>query len=125
MWQSTSVAEVSFDQFCLLLLLFSTNIIYLQSFNQLVANNKQVAAANYVSTNSNLGIADAMRQTTLTQCFNPPRPLGATMLPDGYHSFVINGTKYLLNNMTKHLIIVPTSPAAASVDAQSITPVDL
>jgi hypothetical protein len=64
MWQSTSVAEVSFDWFCLLLLLFFTNITYLQSFIQLVANNKQVAAANYVFTNSNLSIADAMRQTT-------------------------------------------------------------
>jgi hypothetical protein len=114
MWQSTSVAEVSFDQFCLLLLLFSTNIIYLQSFNQLVANNKQVAAANYVSTNSNLGIADAMRQTTLTQCFNPPR-LGHTMLPDGYWTIVIDGMKYLLNDTTNHLIIVPA--VAASVTA--------
>ncbi len=123
MWQSTSVAEVSFDWFCLLLLLFSTNIIYLQSFNQLIANNKQVAAAN--STNSNVGIADAMRQTTLTQCFNPPRPAATTTLPDGYSTFVIDGTKYLLNDTTNHLIIVPTPPAAASVTAQSITPVDL
>jgi hypothetical protein len=47
------------------------------------------------------------------------------MLPDGYHTFVINGTKYLLNNTTNHLIIVSTPPAEASVDDQSITPVDL
>jgi hypothetical protein len=38
---------------------------------------------------------------------------------------VINGTKYLLKDTTNHLIIVPTPPAEASVDAQSITPVDL
>jgi hypothetical protein len=78
-----------------------------------------------VSTNSNLGIADAMRQTTLMQCFNPPPCLGAMMLPDGYRTFVINGTKYLLNDTANHLIIIPTPPAAASVDAQSITPVNL
>jgi hypothetical protein len=87
-----------------------------------VANNKQVTAANYVSTNSNLGIADAMRQTTLTQCFNPP-PLAPTTLPDGYRTIMIDGTKYLLNNTMNHLLIMPT--AAASVTAQSITPVDL
>jgi hypothetical protein len=99
--------------------------MYLQSFNQIVASNKQVAAANYVSTNSNLGIADAMHQTTLTQCFNPPPRLGATTLLDGYWTFVIDGTKYILNNTRNHLIIVPTPPAAVSVDAQSITPVVL
>jgi hypothetical protein len=56
------------------------------------------------------------------QCFNPPC-LGATTLPDGYWTFVIDGTKYLLNNTTNHLIVVLT--VAASVTAQSITPVDL
>jgi hypothetical protein len=38
-----------------------TNTTTFQSFNHLVANNKQVAAAASVSTNSNLGIADAMQ----------------------------------------------------------------
>ncbi len=109
---------------------FFTNITYLQSFIQLVANNKQVAAANSVFTNSNLSIADAMRQTTLTQCFNPaPRPLGTatTTLPDGCYTLVIDGTKYLVNDTANHMIIVPNPPpsVAASVDAQSITPVDL
>jgi hypothetical protein len=40
---------------------------------------------------------------------------------------VIDGTKYLVNDTTNHMIIVPNPPpsVAASVDAQSITPVDL
>jgi hypothetical protein len=88
-----------------------------------VANNKQVAAAASVSTNSNLGITDAMHQTTLMECFNPPHPLAPTMLPDGYWTIMIDGTKYLLNDMTNHLMIVST--VTASVTAQSITPIDL
>jgi hypothetical protein len=105
-----------------LVFLFFANIIYLQPFNQLVANNKQVAAANSVSANSNLGIADAMHQTTLKQCFNPPC-LAPMMLPDCYWTIVIDGTKYLLNDMTNHLMIVLN--VAASVTAQSITPINL
>jgi hypothetical protein len=44
-------------------------------------------------------------------------------LPDGYQTIMMDGTKYLLNNMTNHLMIVPT--VAESVTAQSITTVDL
>ncbi len=40
-------------------------------------------------------------------------------LPDGYRTFVINGTKYLLNNKMNHLMIVPTATA------QSIIPIHL
>jgi hypothetical protein len=66
-----------------------------------------------------------MCQTTLTQCFNAaaaPAP-AQTSLPSGYHTIVIGGKKYLLNDTTNHLMIVPT--VAASVAAQSITPIAL
>jgi hypothetical protein len=99
-------------------LLIFTNITYLQFFNQLVANNKQVVAASTASSSSNLGVADAMHQTTLMQCFNPPH-LALTMLPDGYQTFVIDGKKYLTSDKRNHLMIVPT--VTASVTAQRIT----
>jgi hypothetical protein len=61
----------------------------------------------------------------LTQCFNTtatPTP-APTTLPNGHHTIVIYGMKYLLNDTMNHLLIVPT--VAASVAAQSITSVAL
>ncbi len=86
-------------------MLIFTNITYPQFFNQLVANNKQVVAAASASSQSNLGVAYAMHQMTLTQCCNPPR-LAPTTLPDGYRTIMIHGTKYLLNDTTNHLMII-------------------
>jgi hypothetical protein len=68
---------------------------------------------------------DLLRQTTLMQCYNPPQDEGPTELLDGYKTFKVDGTMYLLvlNETTDHLVIVPT--VAASTAAQSIRPVDL
>jgi hypothetical protein len=67
---------------------------------------------------------DAMHQTTLMQCYNPPHlEEGPTKLPDDYRTIIIDGTKYLLNDTMNHLMIVPT--VTASETAQSILPVNL
>jgi hypothetical protein len=47
--------------------------IYLQSFNQLVANNKQAVAASAASSQSSLGITDAMIQPSLSWTNNASR----------------------------------------------------
>jgi hypothetical protein len=70
LWQATSVSEV---HFCLAFDFVSsiytlTILFYFKSYNQPLANNQQVAVA--ANAQPGIGIADAMRQTTLTQCFN-------------------------------------------------------
>jgi hypothetical protein len=63
-----------------------------------------------------------MRQTTLTQYFNPPIPPGKTA---GYRTITIDGTNYLLDDTMNHLMVVPTLPVAPSSTAQGITLIDL
>jgi hypothetical protein len=55
-----------------------------------------------------MSTAEALRQTTLTQCFDPP-VAAAPASSSGYRKFVIDGQQYLLNNTTNHLLVVPAT----------------
>jgi hypothetical protein len=88
------------------------------------ANSQQFVAASAIDTPGGT-IVDAMRQKTLTQCFNPPAPPGKTSLPLGYRNIAIDGMKYLLNDTMNHLMVIPTPLVAPSPTMQGVTPVDL
>jgi hypothetical protein len=73
-------------------------------------------------------MADALRQTTMTQCFHPDAdaPSNNTSLPPGYKAITIDGVLYLLNDTTSHLIMVPSAPVVATPTVtQDVTPLDL
>jgi hypothetical protein len=76
-------------------------------------------------------MADALRQTTMTQCFHPDAGASSrdTSLPPGYKAITIDGTLYLLNDTTNHLMMVPSAAPVAAPSTprvtQDSTPLDL
>jgi hypothetical protein len=110
--------------------------LFCQSLQQLLATNQQAKAR---SQQASILMAEAMRQTSLTQCFNPPvAAVAASPVapPSGYRFFEgAEGQQYLLNDTTNHLVVMPAGPpppAAARVVApapskmaQSMSPIVL
>jgi hypothetical protein len=111
-----------------------TDCLFCQSLQQLLATNQQ-AKARSQQEQASVSTAEAMRQTTLTQCFNPPVPVAAPVAPpapSGYRFFDgPEGQQYLINDTTRHLVLVPPGPpappaaAAPSQMAQTMSPIDL
>ena len=74
-----------------------------------------------------------MRQTTLTQCFgsaepppNPPPVASGASGASGYQHHHIDGTNYLINDTTNHVIVLPpTQKNEASEKARSMSPLNL
>jgi hypothetical protein len=104
----------------------------------LLATNQQAKAQQQQEqAASTMSAAEAMRQTTLTQCFDPPvvadaAAPAASAASAGYRVIDIDGQQYLLNDTTNHLLLVPAqkNKAAApeqkvSERAQSCSPKDL
>ena len=102
---------------------------------KLLATNEQAKQQTATTATST---ADAMRQTTLTQCFNPPVAVvpPAAIVPtptSDYRMVEVDGQKYLLKDTTNHLVVVPAAaqPASAkkprriSEKARSVRRVDL
>jgi hypothetical protein len=80
--------------------------------------------------------AEAMRQTTLTQCYAPPPvhftappapPVAPAAAPaDAALRMVeIDGQQYLINDATGKVHVVPQKAAASAKKARSLSPVDL
>jgi hypothetical protein len=80
--------------------------------------------AKAVSQQVTMLTAEALRQTTLTQCFNPP-VAAVPASASGYRMIKIDGQQYLLNNTTNHLLVVSDTQQEVSKEAQSLSPVDL
>jgi hypothetical protein len=104
-----------------------TDCLLCQSLQQLLATNQQAKATRQ---RASISTAEAMRQTTLTQCFNPPVADVAAIVPStalGYGFLDVEGQQYLLNNATNHLILVPAGhpPPPPSEKAQSMSPINL
>jgi hypothetical protein len=84
-----------------------------------------------------MSAADAMRQTTMTQCYNntgptpgvqtvasspspsPVLPAHISCVPPGFHYFAMNGMAYFLNLTTSEKVEL------GPVESSSLTPIDL
>jgi hypothetical protein len=105
----------------------------LQNFNNLIARNQQQQSALQQPPQM-MGIADAMRQSTLTQCgydnptssvaampaVMPTNTTPAPSAPDGYHYYQFNGNAYFLDLQSGNK--VELGPVESS---SSIRPIDL
>jgi hypothetical protein len=102
-----------------------TNFFFFHSLQQLLAMNQQAKAASQQAT---MLTAEALCQTTLTQCFNPPVAAVVPASVSGYRMIKIDCQQYLLNDTTNHLLVVPTTSIQQKVSeekAQSLSPIDL
>jgi hypothetical protein len=97
-----------------------SNFFFFQSLQQLLVMNQQAKA---VSQQATMSTAEALHQTTLTKCFNPPVAAVPASV-SGYRMIKIDGQQYLLNDTTNHLLVVPATQKA-SEKAQSLTIIDL
>lgn len=102
------------------------SLFLVQSIQHLLATNKE---ANESHEKKKLfSRAEQMRQTTLTQCFDPPVPVAEPepSMASGYRMIEIDGQQYLLNDTTDHLVAVPMSAEAeVSEKGNCMSPVNL
>ncbi len=102
--------------------------MFLQSLQQLLATNRQ-AKEEQANRQQQMSTAEQMRQTTLTQCFgsaNPPPDPPPVVSASGYRHYSVDGTNYLINETTNHLMVVPpTQKNEASEKARSMSPLNL
>jgi hypothetical protein len=108
---------------------------FVQTLKHLLATNQQATANRQQiqnqgpptnqQYNQQYTVAENMRQTTMTQAYDPPvgGPLPQAPNPGaGYRLIVIDGVKYLMNDTTNHLLVVPPAAAAPPSGLETAAP---